>query len=46
MVHYLPTILVILLPPSSNDYAFIADVEGYAAQYFAQAISVGIIGSG
>jgi hypothetical protein len=43
MVHYLPSALVILLPPSSDVYAFIADVEGYAAQYFALAISVGII---
>jgi hypothetical protein len=37
MVHCLPTILVILLPPSSDVYAFIADVEGYATQYFALA---------
>jgi tryptophan-rich sensory protein len=43
MVHFLPTILVILLPPSNDVYAFIADVEGYAGQYFALAISAGII---
>jgi tryptophan-rich sensory protein len=42
-VHYLPSVLVIILPPSSDVYAFIADVEGYAAQFFALAISAGII---
>ena len=43
MVHYFPSLLVIVLPPSSDVYAFIADVEGYAAQYFALAISAGIV---
>lgn len=43
LVHYVPSLLVIVLPPSSDVYAFIADVEGYAGQYYAVAISVGLI---
>lgn len=43
IVHYLPSLLVIALPPSSDVYAFIADVEGYAGQYFVLALSAGII---
>jgi len=43
IVHYVPSILVIILPPSSDVYAFIADVEGYAGQYFALAISAGLL---
>lgn len=34
IVHYVPSLLVIVLPPSSDVYAFIADVEGYAGQFF------------
>ena len=43
IVHYIPSVLVIVLPPSSDAYAFIADVEGYAAQYYALAMSTGLI---
>lgn len=43
LVHYVPSVLVITLPPSSSVYAFIADVEGYAAQFFAFALGVGIL---
>lgn len=32
-----------MLPPSGDVYAFIADVEGYAAQYYALAMSAGIL---
>jgi hypothetical protein len=43
IVHYVPSVLVITLPPSSSVYAFIADVEGYSGQFFALALGVGLI---
>lgn len=35
--------LVIILSPSQDAYAFIADVELYARQFFAVAIAVGLL---
>ena len=43
IVHYVPSLLVIVLPPSADVYAFIADVEGYAGQFYAVAISAGLL---
>lgn len=43
IVHYVPSLLVIILPPSGTVYAFIADVEGYAGQYFAVAVAAGLL---
>ncbi|EXJ61401.1 uncharacterized protein A1O5_11716 [Cladophialophora psammophila CBS 110553] len=43
IVHYVPSILVIALPPSATVYAFIADVEGYAGQFFALAVAAGLL---
>jgi hypothetical protein len=43
IVHYIPSLLVIVLPPSATVYSFIADVEGYAGQYFALAVAAGLI---
>jgi len=43
IVHYIPSVLVIVLPPSSTVYSFIADVEGYASQYFAIAVAIGLL---
>ena len=43
LVHYIPSILVITLPPQKDVYAFILDVEGYPAQIFAMAISIGTL---
>ena len=43
IVHYVPSLLVIVLPPSADIYAFIADVEGYAGQFFAVATSAGLL---
>ena len=43
IVHYIPSLLVIILPPSSTVYSFIADVEGYAGQFFALAIAIGLL---
>lgn len=42
-MHYVPSLLVIVLPPSSTVYSFIADVEGYAGQFFGLAIAIGLI---
>ena len=43
IVHYVSSLLVIILPPSATVYAFIADVEGYAGQFFAVAVAAGLI---
>lgn len=42
IVHYIPSVLVIALPPSSDVYSFILEVEGYPGQVFALAISAGL----
>ncbi|KAF2205488.1 hypothetical protein GQ43DRAFT_362322 [Delitschia confertaspora ATCC 74209] len=43
IVHYIPSLLVITLPPSGEVYSFILDVEGYPGQIFALAISIGLL---
>ncbi|ORY09610.1 amino acid permease-domain-containing protein [Clohesyomyces aquaticus] len=43
LVHYIPSLLVITLPPSGEVYSFILEVEGYPGQVFALAISVGLL---
>ena len=43
IVHYIPSLLVIVLPPQEDVYAFILDVEGYAAQFFVMAICIGTL---
>ncbi|KAF3938481.1 hypothetical protein ABW19_dt0204705 [Dactylella cylindrospora] len=43
IVIYIPTVLVITLPPSKEVYSFILEVEGYPAQVYAAAISIGLI---
>jgi amino acid transporter len=43
IVHYIPSLLVIALPPSSDVYSFILEVEGYPGQVFALAISAGLL---
>ncbi|KAI5867556.1 amino acid permease-domain-containing protein [Durotheca rogersii] len=43
IVHYIPSVLVIALPPSSEVYSFILEVEGYPGQVFALATSIGLI---
>ncbi|KNG87202.1 putative methionine permease [Aspergillus nomiae NRRL 13137] len=43
LVHYVPSVLVISLPPQGDVYNFILDVEGYPGQIFALAISVGLL---
>ncbi|KAI9846680.1 MAG: hypothetical protein M1837_003735 [Sclerophora amabilis] len=43
IVHYVPSLLVIILPPSNDVYAFIADVELYPSQFYALAVAVGLL---
>ncbi|KAJ5280753.1 hypothetical protein N7478_006125 [Penicillium angulare] len=43
IVHYIPSILVIALPPQQDIYNFILDVEGYPGNIFALAITVGLL---
>ncbi|RHZ46492.1 putative methionine permease [Aspergillus thermomutatus] len=43
IVHYVPSLLVIALPPPGDVYNFILDVEGYPGQIFALAIAVGLL---
>jgi amino acid transporter len=43
IVHYIPSLLVIALPPSGEVYSFILEVEGYPGQIFALAISIGVL---
>ena len=42
-MHYIPSILVITLPPQEDVYAFILDVEGYPSTIFGVAISLGTL---
>ncbi|KXH67268.1 methionine permease [Colletotrichum salicis] len=42
-VHYIPSFLVITLPPSRDVYSFILEVEGYPGQILALAIGVGLL---
>ncbi|APA12117.1 hypothetical protein SS1G_10920 [Sclerotinia sclerotiorum 1980 UF-70] len=43
IVHYIPSFLVIAIPPRGDVYNFILDVEGYPGQFVALAISLGLI---
>ncbi len=43
IVHYIPSVLVITLPPPGDVYAFILDVEGYPGQFFSLAVSIGLL---
>lgn len=43
IVHYIPSLLVIALPPSGEVYSFILEVEGYPGQVFALATSAGLL---
>ena len=42
-MHYIPSVLVIALPPQQDVYNFILDVEGYPGQIFALAVTVGLL---
>ena len=43
IVHYIPSLLVIVIPQRPDIYSFILNVEGYPAQFFAMAISIGTL---
>lgn len=43
IVHYIPSFLVIAIPPRSDVYNFILDVEGYPGQFMALATAAGLI---
>jgi amino acid transporter len=43
LVHYIPSVLVIVLPPTNEVYSFILEVEGYPGQIYAFAGTVGLI---
>jgi hypothetical protein len=43
IVHYIPSLLVIAIPPKGDVYNFILDVEAYPAQFAALATSIGLI---
>ncbi|KAJ5637724.1 hypothetical protein N7490_007603 [Penicillium lividum] len=43
IVHYVPSLLVIALPPQQDIYNFILDVEGYPGNILALAITVGLL---
>lgn len=42
-MHYIPSLLVIALPPQGDVYNFILDVEGYPGQVFSLAVTVGLL---
>ncbi|KAI0550205.1 methionine permease [Xylaria curta] len=43
IVHYIPSVLVIVLPPTNEVYSFILEVEGYPGQIYGFAVTVGLI---
>ncbi|CAM1503161.1 Fc.00g079370.m01.CDS01 [Cosmosporella sp. VM-42] len=43
MLNYIPSFLVIVLPPSAGVYSFILEVEGYSGQIFSLAVACGLI---
>lgn len=43
IVHYIPSLLVIALPPSNDVYSFILEVEGYPGTIFGLATSAGLL---
>ncbi|TVY34852.1 Low-affinity methionine permease [Lachnellula occidentalis] len=43
IVHFIPSLLVIALPPPGDVYAFILDVEGYPGTFMALATAIGLL---
>ncbi|TGJ82923.1 hypothetical protein E0Z10_g5865 [Xylaria hypoxylon] len=43
IVHYIPSVLVIVLPPTNEVYSFILEVEGYPGQVYGLAITIGLL---
>ncbi|KAH8680636.1 amino acid permease-domain-containing protein [Xylariales sp. PMI_506] len=42
LVHYIPSLLAIVLPPSATVYVLIADTKGYASQFIVLALCIGL----
>ena len=42
-MNYIPSLLIIVLPPSTKIYSFILEIEGYTGQIFGLAIAVGLL---
>ncbi|KAF5010137.1 hypothetical protein FDECE_3683 [Fusarium decemcellulare] len=42
-IHYIPSFLVMVLPPSGAIYSFILEIDGYAAQLIGLAAAVGLV---
>ncbi|KAJ6787991.1 hypothetical protein PWT90_01103 [Aphanocladium album] len=43
LINYIPSLLIIILPPSTKIYSFILEVEGYAGQITGLAVAVGLL---
>ncbi|CAI7644607.1 unnamed protein product [Penicillium glandicola] len=43
IVHYIPSVLVLSLPPQGDIYNFILNLEGYPGQLFSLAITLGLL---
>ncbi|TVY67469.1 Low-affinity methionine permease [Lachnellula suecica] len=43
IVHFIPSLLVIILPPPGDVYAFILDVEGYPGTFRGLATAIGLL---
>lgn len=43
LINYLPSLFVIILPPSSEVYSFILEVEGFSGQIFGLAVGIGLL---
>lgn len=42
-MHYIPSVLVITLPPQKDVYSFILDVQGYPSQFYGLAVAIGLL---
>ncbi|EWY99723.1 hypothetical protein FOYG_03684 [Fusarium oxysporum NRRL 32931] len=43
IIHYIPSFLVMILPPSDSIYSLILDIDGYAAQLIGLAVAIGLV---
>ncbi|KAM0344116.1 hypothetical protein ACHAPU_007837 [Fusarium lateritium] len=43
LIHYIPSLLVMVLPPSDTIYSLILEMEGYAAQLVGLAVAIGLV---
>jgi amino acid transporter len=43
IIHYIPSFLVMTLPPSDSIYSLILDIDGYAAQLIGLAVAIGLV---